>query len=115
MVAIITNQVDALAKKGVDAIAMGRAAGNNKSRNFHRVFHNISSIPSLAFCTPEYLFGTPPNSGCSGSSGQFSKLLARNDYVSLIAIDEAHKIFDRISVYRPTKTTHAQLLQCLQL
>ena len=71
---------------------MGRAAGSNKSHNFHRVFHSTSNVPSLAFYTPEYLFGTPTNGGCSGSSGQFSKLLARNDYVSLIAIDEAHRI-----------------------
>ena len=65
------------------------------------MFHSTSNIQSLAFCTPEYLFGTSPNNACSGSSGQFSKLLAGNDYVSLIAIDEAHKIFDKISVYRP--------------
>ena len=109
VVAIITNQVDSLTTKGIDAVALGRAAGNSKSRNFHRVFHSTSNIPSLAFCTPEYLFGTPPNGGYSGSSGQFSKLLARNQYVSLIAIDEAHIIFDRVSVYRPAFDALKQL------
>ena len=99
--AIITNQVDALARKGVDAVALGKIAGNDKSKNFHRVFHSTTNIPRLAYCTPEYLFGKPPKGGLSGSSGQFSRLLARSDYISLIAIDEAHKIFDRMPDYRP--------------
>ena len=95
------NQVDALVKKGVDAVALGTIAGNDKSQNFHRVFHKTSNIPSLAFCTPEYLFGKPPSNGFPGSSGQFSRLLARSEYVDLIAIDEAYKIFDRLPDYRP--------------
>ena len=106
VVAIITNQVDSLTTKGIDAVALGRAAGNSKSRNFHREFHSTSNIPSLAFCTAEYLFGTPPNGGYSGSRGQFSKLLARNQYVSLIAIDEAHKIFDRVSLFTDQHLMH---------
>ena len=36
---IITNQVDTLQQKGIDAIALGSAAGvGNKSTNFCRVF-----------------------------------------------------------------------------
>jgi len=101
LVAIITNQVDGLVTKGVDAVALGKIAGNNKSKNFHQVFHSTTNMPRLAFCTPEYLFGSPPKGGLSGSSGQFSRLLARSEYISLIAIDEAHKIFDRMPDYRP--------------
>ena len=66
----------------------------------HRVFYSTSNILSRTFCTLEY-YCTPPNGGHYGSSGQFIKLLARNHFVSLIAIDEAYIIFDRVSVYRP--------------
>ena len=38
VVAIITNQVLSLRAKGIDAVALGRAAGANKLTNFRRVF-----------------------------------------------------------------------------
>ena len=88
VVAIINNQVEALKNKGIDAVALGRAAGNKKSSNYRRVFQS-SNLPDLAFCTPEYLFGTPTNATFSGSCGQFHSLLAIQDNVSLVAIDEA--------------------------
>ena len=37
-VSVITNQVDSLQKRGIQAIALGRAAGSSKSANYHRVF-----------------------------------------------------------------------------
>ena len=53
------------------------------------------------FCTPEYLFGTPSTSGCIGTAGQFNLLLEKKEYISVVTIDEAHKIFDRLPSYRP--------------
>jgi len=47
----------------------------------------------MAFCTPEYLFGSPSNGSCLGTVGQFSTLLAKKDRIGVIAIDEAYKIF----------------------
>ena len=101
VVAVITNQVDSLQKKGIDAIALGRAAGNSKSSNFRRVFQGQGKTPEIAFCTPEYLFGTPATGSFLGTSGQYSVLHSNEDIFALIAIDEAHKIFDRIPSYRP--------------
>ena len=95
-------------KKGIDALALGRAAGNQRSRNYHRVFQS-SDVPRLAFCTPEYLFGTPTDSSSSGSAGQFNSLKAMLAAVSLIAIDEVHKILDRMPTYRPVFDEMQQL------
>ena len=55
VVAIIINQVETLQCKGIDAVALGRAADTNKSANFRRVFQSSSNAPCLVFCTPEYL------------------------------------------------------------
>ena len=82
-------------KKGIIALALGRAAGSKKSFNFHQSFHDE---PVVAFCTPEYLFGTPSAGGCLGTVGQFNTLL---DYIGVITIDEAHKIFDRHPSHHP--------------
>jgi len=54
-----------------------------------------------AFCTPEYLFGTSAKGKNSGTVGQYSVLLSNKDIFAMIAIDEAHKIFDRDPSYRP--------------
>ena len=108
VVAIINNQVEALKNKGIDAVALGRAAGNKKSSNYRRVLQS-SNLPNLAFCTPEYLFGTPANATFSGSCGQFHSLLAIQNNVSMVTIDEAHKIFDRMPSYRPAFDDMKQL------
>ena len=56
-IAIITNQVDSLQKKGIDAIALGSpASSTRKPANFRRVFKS-TDLPAIAFCTPEYLLG----------------------------------------------------------
>ena len=109
VVAVITNQVDSLQKKGIDATALGRAAGNSKSSNFCWVFQGQEKTPEIAFCTPEYLFGTPVTGSFSVTSGQYSVLHSNKDIVALIAIDEAHKTFDRIPSYRPAFDKMMQL------
>ena len=109
VVAVITNQVDSLQKKGIDAIALGRAAGNSKSSNFRWVFQGQGKAPEIAFCTPEYLFGTPAMGSFSRTSGQYSVLHSNENIFALIAIDEAHKIFDRIPFYRPAFDKMMQL------
>ena len=55
----------------------------------------------VVFCIPEYLFGTPSTSGCMGTAGQFNLLLEKKECVSVVTIDETHKIFDRLPSYRP--------------
>ena len=95
-------------KKGIDALALGRAAGNQRSKNYRRVFQS-SDVPRIAFCTPEYLFGTPASSLSSGSAGQFHSQKAISTTVSMIAIDEAHKIFDHMPTYRPAFDEMQQL------
>ena len=64
VVAVITY--DALQKKGIKALALGRAAGNKKSLNYRTVFHLTHDEPMVVFCTPEHLFGTPSTSGFIG-------------------------------------------------
>ena len=76
-------------------------AGNNKLTNFRRVFVDASNAPLLAFCTPEYLFGTPASDNFQATSGQFSTLKDTQGTFSLIVLDEAHKIFDRMPSFRP--------------
>lgn len=74
VVAVITNQVHTLRARGIDAVALGRAAGGNKLTNYCRVFKSSDDVPALAFCTPEYLFGTPADGAYPGSVGQFNVL-----------------------------------------
>ena len=97
---IITNQVLSLRAKGIDAVALAKAPGANKLTNFRRVFKSSDDVPVLVFCTPEYLFGTPPDGSYSGSVGQFN-VLKSCENVNLVVIDEAHKIFDRMPSFRP--------------
>ena len=108
-VSVITNQVDSLQKRGIRALALGRAAGCSKSANYHRVFELSNDEPIIAFCTPEYLFGTPATSSFVGTKGQFATLLSKKERFCLITIDEAHKIFDRMYSYRPAFNDMRQL------
>ena len=96
-VSLITNQVDSLQKKGIQAIALGRAAGSSKSANYHWVFENSNDEPIVAFCTLEYLFGTPATSTFVGTKGQFCTILSKKEKFCLITIDESHKIFDHMN------------------
>jgi len=103
MVAVITNQIENLKAKGIDAFALGSAAGKNNLVNFRKVFRNPSDgeMPLIAFCTPEYLFGTAANGRYPATIGQFSVLEGKADDLHLIVLDEAHKILDRLPSYRP--------------
>ena len=103
VVAVITNQIQSLRSKRIDSVALGRAAGNSKLANFRRVFKctDRNDIPSIAFCTPEYLFGTPADGIYQATIGQFTALHDRQDYLYAVVMDEAHKIFDRVPSYRP--------------
>ena len=109
VVAVITNQVDALQKKGIIALALGIVAGNKKSANYRRVFCELLNEPVVAFCTPEYLFGTPNTAGYLGTAGQFNTLLLKKEALSVVTINEAHKIFDRMPSYRPAFDEMKQL------
>ena len=114
VVAIIINQVETLQCKGINAVALGRAAGTNKSANFRRVFQSSSNAPCLVFCTPEYLFGTPSAINYMGTSGQFLSFVEKKEIFCMVTIDEAHKVFDRMPNYRPEFDAMKQLkeLQC---
>jgi len=103
-VAIITNQILSLRSKGTDAVTLGW----HKLTNFRRVFKSQDDVPALAFCTPEYLFGTSPD--VQGSVGQFNVLKSCSN-ICLIVIDEAHKIFDRMPSFRPAFDSLKKLRQ----
>ena len=46
---VITNQVDNLQSRGIQAVA---SAGSSKSDNYNRVFKVVSKELIVAFCTP---------------------------------------------------------------
>ena len=100
VVAIISDQLNTLTCKGIDAVALGPAAGKKGKENFYRVFKSSENVPLLAFCTPEYLFGTPGNGNYLPTIGQFD-LLKNLNVLNIIVIDEVHKIFDRMPSFRP--------------
>ena len=58
-----------LQHKGIDAIALGNAAGTKRSANFQQLFREPLNLPRILFCTPKYLFGTPSSGTYSGTSG----------------------------------------------
>jgi len=101
LVAVITDQVRSLRDMGLDVVALGGAAGSRRLTNFHRVLANSGDIPLMAFCTPEYLFGTTANGSFLATPGQFTLLKEKEDMLNLVVIDEAHKIFDRMPSFRP--------------
>jgi len=82
-------------------IALGYTAGTDKSSNFHQLFRGKGKTSEIAFCTPEYLFGTSAKGTHSGTVGQYSVLLSNKDIFAMIAIDEARKIFDHDPSYCP--------------
>ena len=75
------------------------AAGDDRYKIFWRVFQSTSNLPSLAFCTPEYLFSSSSNGTYSGTGGQFHLLLQKQDIINMVTIYEAHKVFDRLPDY----------------
>ena len=97
-------EFQSLKLKGIEAFALGSTAGKtNQLMNFCKVLKNPcdSEAPIIAFCTPEYLFGSPENGRYKATIGQFDVLKNKADELNLVVLDEAHKIFDRLPSYRP--------------
>jgi len=95
------NQIEVHRSKGIDAIALGNPAGDGlRSKNSRKVFQSTSDVLTLAFCTPEYLFGIESTPTFTGTSGDFHLLLDRKDIIKMVTTDEAHKIFDWLPDYR---------------
>ena len=103
MVVIITNQIQNLKAKDIDAFALGNAARKNNLVNFRKVFKSPSNseMPLIAFFIPEYLFGTAPNGHYQATIGKFSVLEGKANIVHLIVLDEEHKISDKLPSYHP--------------
>ena len=93
VVAVVTDYMNSLCSKGIDAVALGRAAGKHKVTNFRKVFNSIDDVPQIAFCTPEYLFRTPATGNSLPTTGQFDKLIGQQNILNIVVIDEVHKIF----------------------
>ena len=108
-VSVITNQVDSLQKKGIQAIDLARAAGKSKSVNYHQVFESSNDEPFVTFCMPKYLFGTPATYTFVGTKGQFCTIPSKKEKFCLVTTDEAHKIFERMYSYRPAFNSMKQL------
>ncbi|XP_065893823.1 uncharacterized protein [Dysidea avara] len=99
-----------LQRKGIDAIALGNAAGiPKKTANYRRLFKERTDLPKIVFCTPEYLFGTPSSCTYSGTSGMFHIFVDNSEMFCMVTIDEAHKVFDRMPDYRSTFDSMKQL------
>jgi len=78
VIAIIINQIDVLQRKGIKALALENAAGTKqKSVNYRTAFNRTHNEPTVAFCTPEYIFGTESSSTCIGTVGRFRSLLEK--------------------------------------
>ena len=55
-ISLINSQIEGLKKVNIDAIALGRPAGQDAQQNHDRLFNNdnVSSFPSIVFTTPEH-------------------------------------------------------------
>ena len=89
-VALIQDQVQSLLGRGIDAIALGAPAGSTSMRRENYSRFTEEKFPTLAYCTPEYIFGP---------SGDFLRNKVKTN-LGLIAIDECHKVLDRKRGYR---------------
>ena len=81
-ISLINSQIEGLKKVNIDAIALGRPAGQDAQRNHDRRFNNNngSSFPSIVFTTP----------------GHFVNRVSYNlerikTNVKLLVLDEVHK------------------------
>ena len=90
-ISLINSQIEGLKKVNIDAIALGRPAGQDAQRNHDRLFNNNngSSFPSIVFMTPEHFVN------------RVSYNLERiKTNVKLLVLDKVHKMFDRNSNFR---------------
>ena len=84
-ISLIDDQFEKLKGKGIDVINF---SGKSNLDDYNAVFENDSSNkPSIAFMTPEFLFGVHGNPGC------IDRLEAMKQSVSLFALDECHYIW----------------------
>ena len=90
-ISLINSQIEELKKLNIDAIALGRSAGQDAKRNDDRLFYNngTSPLPSLVFMTPEHFV----NRVCYS-------LEENKESIKLLVLDEVHKMFDRNSNFR---------------
>ncbi|CAB4040522.1 ATP-dependent DNA helicase, family [Paramuricea clavata] len=90
-ISLINSQIEELKKLNIDAIALGRSAGQDAQRNDDRLFYNngTSPLPSLVFMSPEHFV----NRVCY-SLGE------NKESIKLLVLDEMHKMFDRNSNFR---------------
>ena len=84
-ISLINSQIEGLKKFNIDAIALGRLAGQDAQLNHDRLFNNdnVKSFPSIVFMTPEHFV----NRVC-----YHLKRIKTN--VKLLVLDEVHKMFD---------------------
>ena len=75
------------------------------------MFNSTDDVPQIAFCTPEYLFGTPATGNYLPTTGQFDKLKGQQNILNIVVIDEVHKSFDRMPSFRPAFDSLKQLRQ----
>jgi len=81
---------------------------------YQRVLVYIRSsdnVPQLVFCTPEYLFGTKGNGSYLPTIGKFESVKKIQDVLSVVVIDEAHKIFNGMPSFRSAFDELKQLKQ----
>ena len=90
-ISLINSQIEGLKKFNIDAIALGRPAGQDAQLNHDRLFNNdnVRSFPSIVFTTPEHFV----NRVCY-------HLERIKTNVKLLVLDEVHKMFDRNSDFR---------------
>ena len=90
-ISLINSQIEGLRKVNIDAIALGRPAGEEAQLNHDRLFNSDSgtSYPSIVFMTPEHFVN------------RVSYNLERiRKNVKLLVLEEVHKMFDRNSDFR---------------
>ena len=80
--------MEGLRKVNIDAIALGRPAGQEAQLNHHRLFNSDSatSYPTLLFMTPEHFV-----------IRVYYNLERIRKNVQLLVLDEVHKMFDHNS------------------
>jgi len=67
----------------------------NRLMNFRKVLRKLCDreMPIIAFCTHEYLFGSPENGCYQATIGQFYALKRKADELNLIVIDKSTQDF----------------------
>ena len=96
VVAIISDQLNTLTCKGIDAVVLSPAAGKKGIENFIEFSKVLKMFPYLHSV---HLNGTSGNGNYLPTIGQFD-LLKNLNVLNIIVIDKVHKIFDRMPSFR---------------